>query len=74
MTQAEDVNYKSTCPGWWRQQPFILDLITMRTWKANLGHPLQIPHRLLDAVSRLEVLEYQEHQEQQKRMEDLRSK
>ena len=71
MTMVEGVDYHNTCPGWWRQQPFILDLITMRDWKANLGHPMHVPHRLLDAMSRLEALEYEE---QKKRMEDLRSK
>lgn len=57
MKQAEDVDLHGICPGWWRMQPFALDVVRLRKWKANLGHPNEIPAKLLDAIDWLDAFE-----------------
>lgn len=48
---------RGICPGWWRQQPFIMDLIQMTRFRTSLGHPLHIPNRLIVALSYLDIYE-----------------
>jgi hypothetical protein len=50
-------NLRGICPGWWRQQPFVMDMIQMSRFRANLGHPLHIPNRLIVALSYLDIYE-----------------
>lgn len=57
IKNADDHDLRGVCPGWWRSQPFILDVIRLRKWRENLGHPNDIPARLLDAIDWLDMYE-----------------
>jgi hypothetical protein len=54
MKQNPKYDLKGICPGWWRQQKFVLDTVEYANWKSNLGHPNDIPNRLIEAISWLE--------------------
>ena len=45
------------CPGWWRTQDFILDLVFLRKHVGNLGHPQKWPNKLCEALIFLESYE-----------------
>lgn len=45
------------CPGWWRTQDFIADLVFLRKYTAGLGHPQKWPQKLVEALIFLEAYE-----------------
>lgn len=54
MKQNPDYDLHGTCPGWWRQQPFVTDTVEYSNWRTNLGHPKDLPNRLFEAISWLD--------------------
>lgn len=50
-------NLHGKCPGYWRTQPYIIDLIYMAKNRANLGHPNDIPNRLVQSMMILDAYE-----------------
>lgn len=53
----ENIDLKGICPAYWRQQSYIIDVLQMRSFKENLGHPLHIPNRLLQSITYLNIYE-----------------
>jgi len=68
LKQNEDHDLQGICPAYWRQQPFIIDVLQMRSFKENLGHPLHIPNRLLQSITYLNIYE-EEARERLREME-----
>jgi len=54
LRSAKGIDVKGICPGWWRNSAIVDDVATMREFKSNLGHPLTMPNRLLEAMRYLE--------------------
>jgi len=54
LREAKGIDAKGICPGWWRNSPIVDDVAMMRDFKSNLGHPLNLPQRLVEALRYLE--------------------
>jgi hypothetical protein len=54
LREAPGIDTRGICPGWWRNAPIVDDILTMRDYKNNLGHPLHIPQRLIECLRYLE--------------------
>jgi len=54
VKQSPDYDLHGICPGWWRQQPYVLDTVDLAHWRANLGHPNLFPNRLFESISWLD--------------------
>ena len=54
LRSAKGIDVKGICPGWWRNSDIVDDVATMRDFKSNLGHPQNIPNRLIEAMRYLD--------------------
>jgi hypothetical protein len=57
LKSQDEHDLYGSCPAYWRQQPYIIDVLQMRAFKENLGHPLHIPNRLLMSMTYLNIYE-----------------
>jgi len=71
LRESKGIDAKGVCPGWWRNSEIVDDVLMMRDYRANLGHPLHIPQRLIECIK---YLENQEIIAQNNRLEKMRDK
>jgi hypothetical protein len=58
MAKGALVDYRGTCPVYYRASPFMDSFLRLRRWKDNLGSPLDLPNRF---VAAFEDYEYFTH-------------
>jgi len=48
---------KGNCPGWWRTQPYVLDVLYFSKHRDLLEHPNHMPNRLAQSLTYLDSFE-----------------
>jgi len=58
MAKGAPVDYRGTCPVYYRLSPFMDSFLRLKGWKNNLGSPMELPNRFVTAF---EDYEYFSH-------------